>query len=188
MKNKGVLYIKSIAAIFIVAMLFSCQGRINKVRQLSLEPMAPQIEEYGAKLIYTDSGRVTLKLLTPKLLDFGNLDFSYSEFPEGATLSFFDEKNNENTVEADYAIVYNETNLIDMRGNVEIALADGTILNADQLYWDRERQWVFTDQPYTVKMDNGTLNDGMGFDSNEKFDNFISRSNIGVHYVKEEEK
>lgn len=187
MKNKGVLYKKSIAAIFIVAMLFSCKGRINQVRQLDVEPLAPQIEEYQARLVYTDSARMTLRLETPKLLDYGNLDFSYSEFPEGAFLSFFDEKDHENTVKADYAIVYNETNLIDMQGNVEINLADGTLLTAEQLYWDRSRQWVFTDRPYTVKMNNGTVNEGDGFDSNEKFDNFISRSNVGIHFVKEED-
>ena len=37
-------------------------------------------------------------------------------------------------------------------------------------------------------MNNGALNDGEGFDANENFDKFISRSNIGVQYLDESEQ
>ena len=41
-----------------------------------------------------------------------------------------------NTGFADYAIVYNETNLVDSKSNVVINTNDGIILKTEQLYWD----------------------------------------------------
>lgn len=180
--------IKSIVVILLAAMLFSCQDRIKEVRQLDQQNYSPSSEQSNFKLIYTDSGKTKVKLSGQKLLDFSNLDFPYREFPKGAQADIYDDDNDKNTIKADYAISYEESELIDLQGNVEIVMADSTVLIADQLYWDQSRNWVFTDQEYSLKMTNGTVNDGQGFDSNENFDNFISRSNIGVHYVEEKEQ
>lgn len=184
------LLAQSIVIILFMAMLFSCQGRLDEVRQMDSKKFSPQTEEFDVNLIYTDSGKVAAKLKGPKLLDFSNLDFPYREFPDGAKLDFFDDQNKKNTVVADYAIVYDVTGLVDMQGNVEIFTGDSTKLEANQLYWDQNenRKWVFTDQEYTIEMSDGTVNEGQGFDSDEKFNNFISRSNVGIHYVQDEEK
>ena len=110
------------------------------------------------------------------------------EFPDGVEVDFFNEKQEKTTIVADYGIVYNQTDLIDLRGNVKVVTSDTTILNAQQLYWDQARSWVFTDKKYNIQMNNGALNDGEGFDANENFDKFISRSNIGVQYLDESEQ
>lgn len=179
---------KSIVTAILVAMLFSCQGRIDEVRQMGQKKFSPQTEELGVNLVYTDSGKVATKLKGPKLLDYSNLNFPYREFPDGLSLVFYDDQDRKNTVEADYGIIYNETELVDLQGHVKIVTGDSTILRAKQLYWDQGRQWVFTDVEYKIKMSNGTVNEGDGFDSDENFDNFISRSNTGIHYIEDEEK
>lgn len=178
---------QSIATLLFVAMLFSCQGRINKVRQMDEKDFSPQTEELSVHIIYTDSGKVAAKLKSPKLLDYSNLDFPYREFPDGVNVEFYDDKDEKNTVVADYAIIYDETDLVDLRGNVEIVTSDSTVLHSKQLYWDqnKERKWLFTDQEYTLIMNNGTTNKGQGFDSDDKFNNFISRSNTGIHYIED---
>lgn len=173
-----------------MAILFSCQGRINEVRKLDSQDYGPQTEQTMVNLIYTDSGRVAARLRGPKLLDFTNLKFPYREFPDGLELDFYDDENRLNTVIADYGIIYDETDLVDLQGNIRIVTGDSTILEADQLYWDQNtnRNWVFTDSDYTIEMNNGTTNAGQGFDSDDKFNNFISRSNIGIHRVEEKEE
>ena len=65
--------------------------------------------------------------------------------------------------------------------------ADSVTLNAQQLYWDQDRKWIFTDQPYTLLTADGSRNDGDLFDSNEDFSNFVSLNNVSKQYVKEEE-
>ncbi|MGO3706633.1 MAG: LPS export ABC transporter periplasmic protein LptC [Mesonia hippocampi] len=178
-------YIRSITAICLAVMLFSCEDRLHKVRDLEAKVRAPQTEGEGVNLFYTDSGKVQANLRAKKLLDYTNLPYAYREFPEGLTLHFFDENQQKNTVVADYGVEYSQAQLVDLRGNVKVVTSDSTILTGKQLYWDQQNQWVFTDQAYTVKLKNGTINNGQGFDANKSFDKFISRYNVGMQVVKE---
>lgn len=169
-------------------MLFSCQGKLKEVRQWELQSNAPQAAGKGINLFYTDSGTVKAHLTSPLMYDFSNQQFPYREFPEGLNLEFFNENEEKSTVKADYGIIYEATGLVDLQGNVEVFMADSTLLLAKQLYWDQNREWVFTDVPYQVKLSGGGFNEGEGFDSNQKFDNFSSRSNIGMQVIEEGEE
>src|SRR5699024_6525628 len=155
---------KSIAIFIFIAMLFSCQNRINKVRQMNATELIPKIEELDMNLVYTDSGKVAAKLRSPRMLDFTDQKFPYREFPDGVHVTFYDKKDRKkNTAESDYAIQFEGSQLIDMRGHVKIVTSDSTILEARQLYWDQDQEWLFTDMSYTIKMNNGTTNKGQGF-------------------------
>jgi LPS export ABC transporter protein LptC len=77
------------------------------------------------------------------------LSFQYSEFPEGLKVIFYNDKNQENTVVADYGILYNQTKIVDLQGNVVLLAHDGSRLETDQMYWDAEKEWLFTEQPFT---------------------------------------
>ncbi|MDX1544298.1 MAG: LPS export ABC transporter periplasmic protein LptC [Christiangramia sp.] len=177
--------ISGIVTLLGVTMLFSCEGNLQEVRAFSLEEDAPQAIAEGINLKFTDSGRLVATLKSPKMLDYSNKTFPYREFPEGLEVEFFDDKNQKNTVEADYGIVYEKTNLIDLQGNVIIITADSTRLEASQLFWDQNRSWVFTDKPNTIRFPNGALNQGQGFDSNQNFGNFRSRTNTGIQIIEE---
>ena len=142
----------------------------------------PSSEGVDVNLFYTDSGKVVTNLMAPKLLDYSNLEFSYQEFPEGIEVHFFDE-DKKSTVISDYAIRYNETGIVDLRENVVLTTADGNVLNAQQLYWDQNNKWVFTDQPYRITFSDGSFNDGARFDANEDFTVFLSRKNDGVQLI-----
>lgn len=180
--------IKSIVVIFVTTMLFSCQGKLSEVRKWKQQSMAPNAIGKGINLFYTDSGRVKAHLVSPLMYDFSTQKFPYREFPEGLKVAFFNEEQEKNTIKADYGILYPKTGLIDLRGNVKIVMSDSTILHAKQLYWDQSRAWIFTDVSYSIKMGDGGVNHGSGFDSNENFNNFSSRSNVGVQVIDEEEK
>ena len=147
---------------------------------------APQAIGAGINLKYTDSGKVVATLKSDKMRDFSNKTFPYREFPEGLVVEFFDEERKKNTVIANYGIIYNNTGLIDLQGDVVVITSDSTELRADQLYWDQNNNWVFTDHPNTIKFRNGARNRGQGFDSNQEFTNFRSRSNVGVQILEEE--
>ena len=179
---------KSIVTGFLVAMLFSCEGNLQGVRDMEMPEDAPQAIGRGINLKYTDSGKVVAILKSEKMRDFSNKDFPYREFPEGLQVEFFDDDDQKNTVTANYGVIYERTGLIDLQGNVVIVTSDSTRLTASQLYWDQDLNWVFTDRPNTIRFQNGALNEGMGFDSNQEFSNFRSRSNVGVQVIKEEKE
>ena len=176
---------KGIVTVLAVTMLFSCEGNLSKVRALDLPSEYPQAVGKNLNLKYTDSGRVVATLKSSKMLDFSNLEFPYREFPEGVQVEFFDKENKSNTVTANYAVIYDETGLIDLQGDVVLVTSDSTRLMADQLFWDQALGWVFTDRPNTIRFPNGALNKGQGFDSDLNFTNFRSRTNVGVQIIED---
>lgn len=170
-------------ALLMAITLFACESNYQNVKKLSLSDGAPVAVGKNINFKYTDSGKMVSNLLADKLLDFSNLKFPYKEFPEGIEVHFWDEKNNENIVMADYAIQYDDTGLIDLRQNVEIITSDSVVLRADQLYWDQKSAWVFTDQRYRIIFKDGSYNEGESFDSNQDFTIFLSRRNQGVQLL-----
>ena len=119
-------------------------------------------------LRYTDSGKITAILLSPKMLDFSNRKFAFTEFIEGIHLELFDDEKNKTTVVADYAIVYDKTELIDLQGNVVLSTHEKDTLFAEQLFYDQKKEWLFTNQPVTFRTGTDVIN-GNGFDSDVNF-------------------
>ena len=56
-------------------------------------------------------------------------------------------------VKANYAITYNKTNIVDLKGDVIINVHDGSILKTSQLFWDPEQEWLFTEEKFSFKND-----------------------------------
>lgn len=169
-------------------MLFACSGNTSQANKFNQEVDVPQGITRGVNLVYTDSGKVKANLRSPKVLDFSQQEFGYQVFPIGVEVDFFDKNSAKSTIYADSATVFENSNLVDMRKNVKIVTADSLILTTDQLYWDMEKKWVFTDRNYKIELTNGTENDGAGFDSDQDFKLFNSRENIGVQIIKEDQK
>ena len=100
MQNTYNIYIKSIAVTFVIAMLFSCKGKLNEVRSFELLQDGPQAIGQEINLFYTDSGKVVANLKSAKLKDYSNQEFPYREFPDGLTVDFFDDSKIQNLVNA----------------------------------------------------------------------------------------
>ncbi len=157
--TKYILY--SIVTTFVVTMLFSCQDNYNsEIQKLSYTKRFPVGEAENIFLVYTDSGKVKSTLRSPYNRDFSNQKFPFMEFPKGVTLKFFDEQRNENTVTADYAILYSDTRLVDLQGNVKLVTHDGNVLKAPQLFWDQDREWIFTEGEFKMSNEYGVLLQG----------------------------
>lgn len=176
--------IKYIVTALVVTMFFSCKNNFNEVKQIGVSQNAPVGVAETINLKRTDSGRVVANLLSPKMLDYSNRDFGFNEFPDGLHLILFDDKNQKSDIFADYGIVYEKNNLIDLQGNVIIATHAKDTLFAKQLYYDQKNAWVFTNQPVTFKSSE-YLTNGNGFDSNSKFTNAQVLEVTGIISVQE---
>lgn len=160
--------ILNIVTTVVVTMFFSCQSNLDKVSKIGVSENEPIGVAEDINLKRTDSGRVVANLISPKMLDFSNRDFAFNEFPDGVHLDLYDDSSNKSTVDADYAIVYDKTGLIDMQGNVVLASHNKDTLYAEQLFYDQEREWLFTNQPVTFRTGKDVIN-GNGFDSDINF-------------------
>ena len=159
--------IKFIVTLFCVTIFFSCKDNFQKVQQIGVLENAPVGEADTINLKYTDSSRLVANLLSSKMLDYSNRSFGYSEFPEGIELILYDKDNNKSKVFADYAIYYNDTGLIDLRGNVIIATHSFDTLLTPQMYYDQKREWLFTNQSFRLRTSSSDIN-GRIFDADRE--------------------
>lgn len=171
---------------FAVTMFFSCDNNFKAVQNIGILDTGPLTIAENINSKYTDSGQLKSILVSPKMLNYSNRDFAFYEFPEGVNLTLFENKNQKSTIVADYAIVYNKTSLIDLRGNVKILTYDNDSIFADQLYYDRAKEWFFTNQPITIfKPKDKIFINSNGFDANNDFTNIQFVEVTGEGYLNE---
>lgn len=188
----------SIAVVFSMAMLFlSCADNYKRVGDEAIKKIYPGAILEDFTLTYTETrgdkpedgespSRIIAVLESPLSNDFDNLDFPYRTFPDGLKVQFFDDEGMKSTVTADYGIIYSQTNLIDLQGNVVIETEDGKKLEAPQLYWDRNNDWIFTQQKFKyTNPEEGTIMDGEGMDFNRSFSFFHANRTYGLMSIKE---
>ena len=168
METHKIYNIKNGVIAFAMTLFFSCTNNFEEVKKIGVSENEPQGVGVNINVIRTDSGRVAANLISPKLYDFENRKFAYSEFPEGVTLHIFDELEQKTTIISDYAIIYSETDVIDMQGNVVVSTHEGDSLFADQLFFDQKKEWLFTNLPVKFKSKD-YLTKGKGFDSDRDF-------------------
>lgn len=173
-----------IVTAFAVTMFFSCKNNFKEVQNIGIVDSGPLSEAENINTKYTDSGKLKMNLISPKMLDFSNRAFAFFEFPESINLDFFDDDNNKSNVVADYALAYAATDIIDLRGNVVLTTHTNDTLFAEQLYYDQKREWLFTNMPVRFVRQNEIIN-GNGFDSNRNFTNAEVLETHGIIFIDE---
>ena len=184
MKGIKLHILLSIVTVLTVTLFFSCDNNFKAVQNIGILDSGPLTIAENINSKYTDSGQLKSILQSPKMLNYSNREFAFYEFPEGINLILYDDDNNESNVVADYAILYSETDLIDLQGNVVLATHNKDTLFAQQLYYDQLKEWLFTNEPVTFKMQDQLIN-GNGFDSNRNFSNAHVLEMTGHVYLNE---
>lgn len=183
MKFKNIYIYESIVTAVVVTMLFSCKDNFKEVQQIGVLQNEPIGIAENINLKYTDSGRVKANLISPKMKDYSNRDFAFTEFPNGIKLLLYD-KGKKSTILADYAISYSETDLIDLQKNVIIITQQSDSIFANQLYYDQKNEQIFTNE--TFKMVSPTkIITGNGFNSDKDFKHFEALEVTGIIYLDE---
>ena len=177
--------LKNGVSAFAVILFFSCDDGSSTLKQINQFNENPVGIAYDIHMTYTDSAEVKAILTAPLNLDYTHLSFKYSEFPEGLKIIFYNNDNEENTVVADYGILYNQTKIVDLQGNVVLLSDDGSRLETSQMYWDSEKEWLFTEQPFTFKNINYDMA-AIRLDTNKEFSKFQTGNLTGTMLVKEQ--
>ena len=176
--------LKNRVSAFALILFFSCDDGSSTLKQINQFNENPVGIAYDIHMTYTDSAEVKAILTAPLNLDYTHLSFKYSEFPEGLKIIFYNDNNEENTVVADYGILYNQTKIVDLQGNVVLLSNDGSRLETSQMYWDSEKEWLFTEQPFTFKNINYDMA-AIRLDTNREFSKFQTGNLTGTMLVKE---
>lgn len=155
------------AVLFVL--LFSCEGNIREVQRINSKGFNPVGETENIDLKYTDSGKVKSTLVSPLMRDYTQLEYGFNEFPKGVHLTLYDAKNMKTHVVGDYAIVYEDTDVIDLQGHVRIYTDDGKELTTDQLFFDQKNEWFYTEKFFKFTDADGSFLQGPGIDFSKDF-------------------
>lgn len=160
---------KSIALTFVGAMLFSCTNNAKQVKDFLAAKNLPIGVAKDIYHIYKDSGRVTSKLKAPVMNEYSNRkEHPYTEFPNGIEIISFKNKGNDSvTIKGDYGLTYAKTSISEIKGNVVIINhTDKTKLTTNQLFWDDNTSFFFTEDAFVLTTPKDTIT-GVGFESKD---------------------
>lgn len=164
LKNKACLSL----IIILLMLIVGCESNFKEVQKINFSEFVPSGEADSINLKYTDSGRITAILLSPKMIDYSSVAFPFTEFPKGVDVTLYDKNSKRTFVKSDYATSYKLTNIIDLKGNVKITSQDGQILETDQLYFDQKNDWFFTEKSFKFTDPKG-VSIGEGIDFSKDF-------------------
>ena len=158
---------------FILSILFcfiimGCESNFRDVQKMGFAEFSPSGDADGINLKYTDSGRITANLISPKMLDYATVEYPFTEFPKGIHLTLFDKNGKQTYIDAKYAVSHKATNLIDLQNNVKISNQNGELLETEQLYYDQKNEWFFTEKKFKFTSSKG-VSYGEGIDFSKDF-------------------
>ncbi len=162
-------FLNTITVLCFLALAFAgCEGNFKEVQKLGFSEFTPSGEADDFNLKYTDSGRITSVLISPKMLDYATARFPFTEFPKGINVTLYDQKGAKTYVTSNYAVTYKNTDIIDLQGNVNIWNDQGSRLQTEQLYFDQKNEWFFTEQKFKFTDPKG-VSYGQGIDFSKDF-------------------
>lgn len=169
MINKTMRSLKAKAIIATIFIVFaSCESNFKDVQKINFSEFTPSGEADNFNLKYTDSGKIKSILISPKMLDYSNVEYPFTEFPKGIDVTLYDENAKKTFVTANYAISFKGTDIIDLQGNVVIKTESGQKLETTQLYFDQKNEWFHTEKSFKLSAPNG-VSYGEGIDFSKDF-------------------
>ncbi len=138
------LIIKSIVITVVVTMLFSCENSISEIKEIMIvDDTLAAVSTYNMVYERSDSGNVRVVLVSDLMKRYGEPD-SYSEFPKGFKITFYDKEGNKTSyITANYGITYDKRKYMNARDDVVIKnLETKEELYTENLIWDQRKKII----------------------------------------------
>ena len=177
------LIMLSLALIFL-----SCTNDMEIIKKFIDEEIEPDLVAENVELLYSDSARLQMRLITPLVKQFSSSTEQRREFPEGIHVWFY-----ENTGELKAEITANwakhdiETELWEARSDVVLTNAEGQKLETEQLFWDRNKAEIYSVKYTKITNPDGTVATGDTFTSNQDFSKWRLTKGRATIVLKDEE-
>jgi len=150
-----------IACIF----LMSCENNsLKDIQKLNANSFFAAGVAENINVKYTDSAKIKAILVSKEMLDYSQVKYPFTYFPNKVHVTVFDNNKNKTIIVANKATAYNKTNIVDLQGNVKITTHDGKKLETQQLYYNQKDGWFFTDAYFKFTDPNKSYFEGIGID------------------------
>jgi len=179
----------ALGLLFLGLLFSACENDIERINLLTDEAETPKLKGSNIKVIYSDSGKVKVQILAPTYQQFSDIERPYMEFPDGLEVYFYDDsKTIESEIRADYTIYYSQERLWHATGNVVARQLDnGDALNTEELFWDEEQEFIYSDSYTRIQNEDGTFYGKRGFESHQNLSNWQLKGSSGTVNVPDEE-
>jgi len=171
--------------------LFSCENDIQMVNKITDPTVIPEVAGSEVEILYSDSAKIKAKITAPELNRFRKQDNKpYLEFPKGIHVYFYDDNFKlKAEVYSKYAIYQEAAKLWEARNDVVVVNVKGDRLNTEQLFWDENKQIIYTNKFAKVTKLNGEVAIGQrGMTAAQDFSHWRMIGNSGTMFFRDEQE
>lgn len=164
----------------ITSVLYSCEEKKQKAE--FIEYFGPVLNIDNLTIVYSDSGRVKVKMSTAKQLKYANQDEKY---PKAVYVNFIDKSGVEySSLRGDSGRYMKDQNLYIIKGNVFFynRLMQQSMAS-EELYWNPVSKKVYSDKKVTIKTPRESIVATGGMDATEDFSRYSLRKARGTFRV-----
>lgn len=174
--------------VMVMFLLFSaCSGRKKELgKAITERDSLPVLDTRGVTTLISDSGITRYRIVTEEWLMFDRKNPPYWAFEKGVYLENFDSLFQvEASVKSDTAYFFNKEGLWKLMGNVHIQNLKGEKFDTQLLYWDQNKQKVYSDKFIRIEQPDRIIT-GRGFESNQQMTVYTIRQPEGIFYLDDE--
>ncbi|RPH29957.1 MAG: LPS export ABC transporter periplasmic protein LptC [Bacteroidales bacterium] len=183
-KRKGIILYMPFT-LLLVSIIASCTPSLDMINALEDKDEKATIIAKNSEIIYTESGRIKLKIFAPVTKIYQNTEDPYNEFPDGITVyTYSDSMEIESELTSKYAIYSDYKQLWTASNNVIAKNSKGETLNTELLYWDQKKKIIFSNEMVKITTPDG-IQYGQGFISDESFNSWEIKKPTSYYYLEE---
>lgn len=174
--------------VMVMFLLFSaCSGRKKELgKAITERDSLPVLDTRGVTTLISDSGITRYRIVTEEWLMFDRKNPPYWAFEKGVYLENFDSLFQvEASIKSDTAYFFNKEGLWKLMGNVHIQNLQGEKFDTQLLYWDQNKQKVYSDKFIRIEQPDRIIT-GRGFESNQQMTVYTIHKPEGIFYLDDE--
>jgi LPS export ABC transporter protein LptC len=169
--KKNIFYLKAVVITGCFFML-GCSNNYQEVQDLAKKKIpvdtAKQVESF-----LSQDGIVKARLTSPLMIQNSMSDTPTIEFPHSLHVDFFDSTQKvQSKLFAKYGLDYVNQHKIVLRDSVIIFNITGDTLRCEKLWWDQDKELIYTDVPVHIIQQGEPLEGKNGMTANQNFDSW----------------
>jgi LPS export ABC transporter protein LptC len=166
----------------------SCENDIEKINTILDNQSLPGISGKQYEIIYSDSGKVRVKVLAPEIKKYIESENNYTEFPRGMTAYFYDDSMQiESVIQANFVTYFEDEKLWEAKNDVEARnLKEGDQLNTEHLFWNEKKKLIYSNTYSRIVNKDGTFYGQDGFEAAQDLKWWRLKGSKGTVIVKDE--
>lgn len=169
--KKNVFIVQLFAVALLSTFIVSCENDIEKVKLITQQNSTPIETASGLEILYSDSGRVKVKITTPELNRF-QTPKPRTELPKGVHVDFYDEHMKvTSTLTSKYALRKDDEKTMEAKKDVVVVNEKGEKLMTEYLVWDEKTGKIYSNEFVKIITADEIIY-GNGFESNQDFSRY----------------